>query len=150
MIIGAGTVTTVQQVSQVCDAGAQFVVSPNTNERVVLETCRRGMASFPGAFTCTEVMKAFDVGAHAVKVFPMVDASPRLIKALIAPLGEVLLIPTGGISARNASSYVASGAFALGIGSELVSPKILKPNGLKSLYKTATELTRLLKEYQAR
>jgi Entner-Doudoroff aldolase len=118
--IGAGTVLTQAQLSAVAHAGACFVVSPNTNPAIISGTHELGMASFPGAYTATEIVLASQSGADAVKVFPAVTLGPTYIKALRGPLPETRLIPTGGIHLGNMADYFAAGSFAVGIGSELV------------------------------
>lgn len=118
--IGAGTVLTQAQLSAVAHAGACFVVSPNTNPAIINGTRELGMASFPGAYTATEIVLASQSGADAVKVFPAVMLGPAYIKALRGPLPETRLIPTGGIHLGNMEDYFVAGSFAVGIGSELV------------------------------
>jgi 2-keto-3-deoxy-6-phosphogluconate aldolase len=78
------------------------------------------MASFPGAYTPTEIVLAAECGAHAVKVFPAVSLGPEYFRAIRGPLPNILLVPTGGIHLHNMAAYLEAGAFALGIGSELV------------------------------
>lgn len=124
--IGAGTVLTADQLQTVYQAGASFVVSPNVAQEIICKTRELGMASFPGAYTPTEIVLAAQLGAHAVKVFPAVSLGPPYFRALQGPLPDVKLIPTGGIHLGNMADYFAAGAFAVGIGSELVgAPEIL-------------------------
>jgi len=118
--IGAGTVLTTGQLGEVADAGASFIVSPNFDPEVVAQTRKLGLASFPGAYTATEVVAASSAGADAVKIFPAVSLGPEYIKALLGPLPTTRFVPTGGITIANAPAYIAAGAFALGIGSDLV------------------------------
>lgn len=148
LVMGAGTVTHVDQVLQVHDAGARFIVSPNTNTTVIGATRQRGMASFPGSLTCSEIVAALDAGANAVKLFPMVDASPNYVKAILAPLGKVRLIPTGGVTVSNGQDYLKAGAFALGVGSELVNANTFTPQGMQLLRKTTAELARMVNEFE--
>lgn len=118
--IGAGTVLTHVELSAVYDAGACFVVSPNTNPDIIQRTRELGMASFPGAFTPTEIVLAAECGADAVKVFPAISLGPEYLRALRGPLPNIQLVPTGGIHLDQVAAYFDAGAFALGIGSELV------------------------------
>lgn len=148
MVMGAGTVTRADDVQRVADAGAKFIVSPNTNPAVIAATRKAALASFPGAFTCSEIVSAVNAGAHAVKLFPMVDASPAYVKAVRAPLDDVRLIPTGGITVANAQGYLHAGSFALGIGSELVHANTFTPEGMAELRKTATKLANLVTEFE--
>lgn len=129
VLTGAGTVTTVQQ-AQICmDAGAQFVVSPGLSVAVVHAATERSILAMPGALTPTEVMAALEAGAKVIKVFPCGSAGgPKHIKALKAPFPNTLLVPTGGVNLTNAGDYLAAGAFALGVGTDLVDLQALKTN----------------------
>jgi Entner-Doudoroff aldolase len=129
MAVGAGTVLDVESVQRVADAGGQFIVSPNRNVKVIKETRRLGLASFPGCFTPSEIIEAIDAGADAVKLFPAMSLGPQFVKALRGPLPEVRTIPTGGINPAAAKKYIAAGAWAVGVGSDLIGPDALKPGG---------------------
>jgi len=118
--IGAGTVLTVEELRRVADCGASFIVSPNIDRPVIELTRNLGLASFPGAYTPTEIVLADRYGADAVKVFPAVSLGPLYIRALQGPLPGIRLIPTGGIHVQSLAEYQAAGAWAVGIGSELV------------------------------
>jgi 2-dehydro-3-deoxyphosphogluconate aldolase / (4S)-4-hydroxy-2-oxoglutarate aldolase len=118
--IGVGTVVNSTQLKSASDAGASFVVSPGTDPKIVRETRRLGLASFPGAFTATEVMLAASSGAHGVKIFPAAALGPSYIHALRGPFPDVEFVPTGGIHLDNLGEYLAAGSLAVGIGSELV------------------------------
>ncbi|HEU5408876.1 MAG TPA: bifunctional 4-hydroxy-2-oxoglutarate aldolase/2-dehydro-3-deoxy-phosphogluconate aldolase [Nitrospira sp.] len=120
LIIGAGTVLRHEEVAKAHDAGAQFIVSPNYSPDVIRATKRFGMASFPGCSTCTEMLQAVGQGADAVKVFPATTLKPEGVRAVLASLGQLRLIPTGGVTAFNAAEYFAAGAWALGVGSALI------------------------------
>jgi 2-dehydro-3-deoxyphosphogluconate aldolase / (4S)-4-hydroxy-2-oxoglutarate aldolase len=125
-LVGAGTVLTGSVVHQCVDAGASFIVSPGLDADTVVEAHARGVPAMPGALTPTEVIAAWNLGADLVKIFPVsaVGGAPYL-RALRGPLPEVKLFPTGGITAANAGEYLAAGASAIGIGSELVDTKAL-------------------------
>ncbi len=118
--IGVGTALKPAQLSAAADAGASFVVSPDINAGIVKETKRLGLASFPGAYTVTEILQAMDAGADAVKIFPAVSLGPAHIKAVRGPLPNARLVPTGGIDLTNLKAFLEAGSFAVGIGSELV------------------------------
>ena len=121
MLVGAGTVRTVDQLRAVLDAGAQFTVSPNLDLATVELAQRRDLLHLPGVFTPTEVQNAFVAGCRMVKLFPSEIVGPRYLRALRAPLDDVELVPTGGISPANVAEYVQAGAVAAGIGSALVT-----------------------------
>jgi len=121
ILVGAGTVMDPETAQACMLAGARFIVSPSLNLKTI-EICRlRGIAVFPGALTPTEVVTAWDAGADAVKVFPCsAVGGAKYLKALKAPLPQIELIPTGGVSLATAAEFLAAGAFALGVGGDLV------------------------------
>ena len=131
--VGAGTVLIPHEVSQVADAGGSFIVSPNCDQRVITATKYRNLVSLPGVFTPTEVVAAIDAGADAVKLFPATSLGPGYVKALRAPLSDIRIIPTGGVSPETAREYFAVGAWAVGVGSELLGKEFLVDKGFTTL-----------------
>lgn len=126
-VIGAGTVLDAQTANRCIQAGAQFIVSPALNEDTIRFCRERAVAVFPGALTPTEVVRAWNAGADAVKVFPAgAVGGANYLKALKAPLPQVELIPTGGVSLKTAGDFIKAGAMALGIGADLVDTKALR------------------------
>ena len=119
--IGAGSVVTVQQVKQVADAGAQFVVSPVCKREVIDACVALDLPTMPGAFTPSEIQQAWEWGASAVKVFPANHLGPRYFKDVLAPLPHLRLMPTGGVNLDNMRDWLDHGAFALGLGSSLIN-----------------------------
>jgi 2-dehydro-3-deoxyphosphogluconate aldolase / (4S)-4-hydroxy-2-oxoglutarate aldolase len=126
-LIGAGTVLDPETAQACIHAGAKFIVSPALNEETI-EFCReRDIAVFPGALTPTEVLRAWKAGADAVKVFPAgAVGGASYLKALKAPLPQIELIPTGGVSLKTAAGFIVAGAMALGVGADLVDPQSLR------------------------
>ena len=124
LLIGAGTVLDAETARSCLLAGAQFIVSPALDVRTI-ELCRRYSAPvMPGALTPTEIVTAWQAGADLVKVFPCsAVGGAKYLKALQAPLPQIPLIPTGGVSLSTAAEFLAAGAFALGVGSDLVDAK---------------------------
>jgi len=120
LLVGAGTVRTVDQVDLALNAGAQFIVSPNFDPDSVAYSQRRDVLHVPGVFTATEAQNAFVAGCRMLKLFPSEVLGPKYLKALRAPLNDVDFMPTGGISVDNLADYVRAGAVAVGIGSELI------------------------------
>lgn len=119
--VGVGTVRRPEDVDAAADAGATFVVAPNTDEAVGERAAQRGLGWFPGAFTPTEIGRAWDLGATAVKVFPAGSAGgPRYLREVRAPLDDVLLVPTGGVGVDDVPGYLQAGAVAVGMGSPLI------------------------------
>ena len=120
VIMGAGTVLDPETARAAILAGAQFIVTPAL-KLATIELCHRyGKPIIPGALTPTEILSAWEAGADMVKVFPADSMGPEYIKAVLAPLPQVRLAPTGGVSADNAASYLKAGATALGVGGKLV------------------------------
>jgi 2-dehydro-3-deoxyphosphogluconate aldolase/(4S)-4-hydroxy-2-oxoglutarate aldolase len=117
---GAGTVRTPDQVDAVAGAGAAYVVSPHTSARIGARAGALGLGWFPGAYTATEVVTAWELGAAAVKLFPASVGGPRYLRELRAPLDDVRLIATGGVDATTAGEFVAAGAVAVGAGGSLI------------------------------
>lgn len=123
VVVGAGTVLTTEQAAEAADAGADFLVSPGTDEEVVSAMTSTNGVVMAGALTPTEVMKAMRLGVDVVKIFPGSLGGPSYLRSLRGPFPEVPFMPTGGVSADNAADWFAAGAVALGAGSELASAK---------------------------
>lgn len=119
--VGAGTVLGPEEVEEVYRLGGTFVVSPVVDEAVIAASLDRSMLPIPGAFTPTEIMKAVRLGAPAVKLFPADALAPVFVRAILAPLPGLKLVPTGGVTLERAREFAAAGAWAVGVGSPLVS-----------------------------
>jgi 2-dehydro-3-deoxyphosphogluconate aldolase / (4S)-4-hydroxy-2-oxoglutarate aldolase len=117
--VGAGTVTTRRAAADAVAAGARFLVSPHTDPDLIGWAVTRGVPFLPGAFTATEVVRARDAGASAIKLFPASIGGPDLVRALLAPFPDLQLLPTGGIGVEDAADYLAAGAVAVGLGAWL-------------------------------
>ena len=129
VLIGAGTVLDPDIANRCVQAGAQFIVSPALNEETIAFCRRNDVAVFPGALTPTEVVHAWNAGADAVKVFPAgAVGGASYLKALKAPLPQIELVPTGGVSLKTAADFIKAGAMALGVGADLVDLKALREN----------------------
>ena len=127
VLIGAGTVLDAQTAQRCIAAGAQFLVSPGFDLATVQLANREGVLMMAGALTPTEVIAAWKAGSDFVKIFPCgTVGGAKYIKALKAPLPQIAMVPTGGVSLETAADYLLAGADALGIGGELVSPPTLK------------------------
>ncbi|CAN5586537.1 bifunctional 4-hydroxy-2-oxoglutarate aldolase/2-dehydro-3-deoxy-phosphogluconate aldolase [soil metagenome] len=120
VLLGAGTVLDGPTAHEVIDAGASFVVAPVLNAGTI-EACReRDIPVMPGCFTPTEMLQAWQLGADVIKVFPATTLGPGYFKDVRAPLPQLKLMPTGGVTPENAGDWIRAGAVALGIGSALV------------------------------
>lgn len=117
--LGAGTVTTPDQVRRARDAGAEFVVAPNVDPEVIAAARRYGIGCYPGGWTVSEVLTAWRAGASGVKLFPAATGGPAYLKHLRGPLPDIPLLPTGGIGIDEIVGYVRAGAFAVGLGGPL-------------------------------
>jgi 2-dehydro-3-deoxyphosphogluconate aldolase/(4S)-4-hydroxy-2-oxoglutarate aldolase len=138
LLTGAGTVLNAKNAEACLDAGAQFLVSPGISIPVSEIAAKRGVLAIPGALTPTEVMRAMEMDAELIKIFPCGSAGgPKHIKALKAPFPQARLIPTGGVSLSNANEYFAAGAFALGAGADLVDVGALRKNGPQKIVEMA-------------
>lgn len=127
VIIGAGTVLDPQTAQACIEAGAQFIVSPALNLETIALCGQQGILVMPGALTPTEVVTAWSAGADFVKVFPAgAVGGASYIKALKAPLPQVKLVPTGGVSLQTAAAFIKAGAEALGVGGDLVDVQVLR------------------------
>jgi 2-dehydro-3-deoxyphosphogluconate aldolase/(4S)-4-hydroxy-2-oxoglutarate aldolase len=137
LLVGAGTVIDPDDVNQIAVVGGCFIVAPNVDEAVIKAANEAGLLAIPGAYTATEILKAWHWGADLVKLFPASAGGPGYLKALRGPLSHIPLVPTGGISAGNAAAFMAAGAAALGIGGSLVNPDVLETGGLERLRERA-------------
>ena len=122
-LVGAGTVTTAQQVRDIKAAGGQLIISPHLDDNVVCEAVNLGLIALPGVATPTEAFRAIALGAHGLKLFPAEMISPAVVKSMRAVLpSHIRLIPVGGIGTHNMADYRKSGASGFGIGSALFAP----------------------------
>ena len=133
--IGAGTVVTKDDLDKALVAGAQFIVTPIIDKKIIRACVKKGVPIFPGAFTPSEIYKAWSWGAAMVKVFPATSLGPGYIKDLKAPLNMLKLLPTGGVSLDNMVNFLAAGADGLGIGSQLFDKNLVKEENWEGLQK---------------
>jgi 2-dehydro-3-deoxyphosphogluconate aldolase / (4S)-4-hydroxy-2-oxoglutarate aldolase len=126
-LLGAGTILDAETCRAAILAGAEFIVTPSLDARVIEMARRYSKPCFPGALTPTEVVTAWQAGADMVKVFPCGPVGgPQYIKALKGPLPHIDMVPTGGVSLANAAEFIKAGATAIAVGSELVDLKALR------------------------
>jgi 2-dehydro-3-deoxyphosphogluconate aldolase / (4S)-4-hydroxy-2-oxoglutarate aldolase len=147
LLTGAGTVTNAGQAEICIDSGAQFLVSPGLSVPAVEVASNRGIVAIPGALTPTEVMASLDAGAKLIKIFPCGSAGgPSHIKSLKAPFPETRLIPTGGVNLANAAQYFEVGAFALGVGADLVDLGAIRRNEAVRITETAKKFIEVVRK----
>ena len=150
-LIGAGTVLSAEQAEACIDAGAEFVVSPGFDAAMVELVLRKDVPCMPGALTPTEVITAWKAGVDMVKIFPCsAMGGAKYLRALKGPLPQVKMLPTGGVNAATAHEYLAAGAAALGIGSELVDATALSSGKLDVITARAKELVDAVAAARAR
>ena len=123
MLVGAGTVTSVELVEMAAEAGALYMISPDMDEDVIRRTRELGLVSIPGAYTATEAKKAYKAGADFVKLFPCVGDAPAYVKALCAPFNHIPFLAVGGVNADNVAEFIKAGAKGVGVGSCLANKK---------------------------
>ncbi|HWJ48857.1 MAG TPA: bifunctional 4-hydroxy-2-oxoglutarate aldolase/2-dehydro-3-deoxy-phosphogluconate aldolase [Candidatus Udaeobacter sp.] len=141
VLIGAGTVTNAEQAESCVRAGAQFLVSPGLSTSVLSVARVNNRLAIPGALTPTELMSAQDLGARLIKIFPCGNlGGPKYLKSLKAPFPHAQLIPTGGVNAANAAEFIAAGAYALGVGADLIDAAALREGNLEKITSAAREL----------
>jgi 2-dehydro-3-deoxyphosphogluconate aldolase/(4S)-4-hydroxy-2-oxoglutarate aldolase len=120
LLLGAGTVLDAETARTAILAGAEFIVAPTTDLSTI-SLCRRyAKVCLPGAFTPTEMLRAYEAGADLIKLFPATTVGPRYIRDVLAPLPMLRIVPTGGIGPENAGDYIKAGAVAVAMGSSLV------------------------------
>jgi 2-dehydro-3-deoxyphosphogluconate aldolase/(4S)-4-hydroxy-2-oxoglutarate aldolase len=151
ILIGAGTVLDAETARMCILEGAKFVVSPALNLGTI-EMCHRyTIPVLPGALTPTEIITAWQAGADVVKVFPCsAVGGAKYLQAIKAPMPQVDLIPTGGVSVATAAEFLAAGAFALGVGSDLVNAKAMAEGKPEVVTETAKKYLEIVREHQAK
>ena len=145
--IGAGTVCTMGDLEAAIDGGAQFIVTPILDEEVVKTAVARQLPVFPGAYSPTEIYRAWSLGASAVKVFPATQLGVQFIKDVSAPLNEIKLLPTGGVSRDNIRSFFEAGAVGVGMGSSLLDKHLIREENFAGLRDHFASLKREIQEF---
>jgi 2-dehydro-3-deoxyphosphogluconate aldolase / (4S)-4-hydroxy-2-oxoglutarate aldolase len=138
--VGAGTVISAKQAELAINAGAKYIISPNTSIDVINKTKQMGAVSIPGALTPTEVTFAYDAGADYVKLFPAGNFGIGYIKAVRAPLSHIPVLAVGGVSDENLLDFFNAGVSGVGVGSNIVNCKLIGEGKF-------SELTKLAKKY---
>ncbi|HZQ44246.1 MAG TPA: bifunctional 2-keto-4-hydroxyglutarate aldolase/2-keto-3-deoxy-6-phosphogluconate aldolase [Acidobacteriaceae bacterium] len=149
ILIGAGTVLDAETARMCMLEGAQFVVSPALNLQTI-EMCHRySIPVLPGALTPTEVVTAWQAGADVIKVFPASAlGGAKYLKSLKAPLPQVEMIPTGGVSLATAREFLEAGSFALGVGADLVDTKAMAEGKPEKITESAKKYLEIVREFR--
>src|SRR5690554_1004355 len=145
--VGAGTVCSLDELDQALEAGAQFIVTPIIDEAVIKKCVSLNIPIFPRAYTPTEIYRAWSLGATMVKVFPAGKLGPDYIKEVLAPLNQIQLLPTGGISLDNMQAFIKAGAKGFGIGSALVPKHLVENEKWEALSEHFTGFINKYKEF---
>lgn len=122
LVVGAGTVLTIQEAREAVSAGARFLVSPVVDDAVIAEATRLGVAMIPGCATPTEMLRAHRAGAPFQKLFPAPGTGPAWVAQTLGPLPFLRIVPTSGVTIENAAAYLRAGAFAVGFVNSLFEP----------------------------
>lgn len=146
--VGAGTVCTMDDLDRAIAAGAQFIVTPIVNVEVIKACVALKIPIFAGAFTITEIFKAWSAGADVVKVFPATSLGPDYIKEIKAPLNQVKLLPTGGVHIDNCIAFLKAGAEGLGMGGSLFNHTLIKAENWDALEQHFINIVKVVKAYQ--
>jgi len=139
VLVGAGTVLSVSQLDAVLAAGAQFVVSPGLDRRLVERCAEARVPILPGVLTPTEVMAGRGLGLDALKLFPSDSAGPEHLRALRSVFADIAFVPTGGVSSANAAGWFDAGAHALGLAGEFNAAH--RAGGAGAVRRLAQDLT---------
>ncbi|WP_298914682.1 bifunctional 4-hydroxy-2-oxoglutarate aldolase/2-dehydro-3-deoxy-phosphogluconate aldolase [uncultured Nostoc sp.] len=143
--IGTGTLFNLQQLQEAIASGAQFLFTPHFDPAMVQAAQEKNVPIIPGALTPTEIVTAWSQGASCVKVFPVqAVGGADYIKSLQGPLGQIPLIPTGGVTLENAKEFLQAGAIAVGLSSELFPKKLVTEGNWEAIASGAKNLVRQL------
>lgn len=144
VLLGAGTVITKKQVKMAIDAGAEYIISPNTDVEVIRYTKSLNKISIPGALTPSEAVTAYKAGADIVKLFPTAVFGTSYIKAIRGPLSHIPFTAVGGVTKENAADFIDAGASGVGVGGNLVSRKAIEAGDFYKIKETAEEYIKIL------
>ncbi|WP_149244035.1 bifunctional 4-hydroxy-2-oxoglutarate aldolase/2-dehydro-3-deoxy-phosphogluconate aldolase [Dyadobacter sp. 32] len=142
--IGAGTVCNKDDLEMALDSGAQFIVTPVLSKKVIKSCVKKGVPIFPGAYTPTEIYKAWTLGAAMVKIYPATSLGPQYIKDLKAPMSQLKLLPTGGVGLENMADFLLAGADGLGIGGQLFDKQLIQNRDWDGLYQHFKKFVNIL------
>ncbi|WHH58221.1 bifunctional 4-hydroxy-2-oxoglutarate aldolase/2-dehydro-3-deoxy-phosphogluconate aldolase [Petroclostridium sp. X23] len=143
--LGAGTVLTLEQVEKSVEAGAEYIISPNTDVKVIQKTKEMGKISIPGSFTPSEAVTAYNAGADIVKLFPAGILGTDYIKAFLAPLSHIPVVAVGGVTVENVNDFISAGAKGVGVGGNLVDKKAIYAGEYDKIIQVAQDYVNKIK-----
>ncbi|MDP4108997.1 MAG: bifunctional 4-hydroxy-2-oxoglutarate aldolase/2-dehydro-3-deoxy-phosphogluconate aldolase [Bacillota bacterium] len=144
--VGAGTVTSVKLADMAAEAGAKYIIAPDTNTEVIKHTRALGLVSIPGALTPTEITTAHAAGADFIKLFPAAAFGPGYLKAVLAPLNNVKLLAVGGVSDKNVKEFMDAGAVGAGVAGNLVNKKWIAEGRFGDITAAAAEFVKAIED----
>jgi 2-dehydro-3-deoxyphosphogluconate aldolase/(4S)-4-hydroxy-2-oxoglutarate aldolase len=148
MVIGAGTVLDAVTARTAILAGADFILSPILDIEMIRLCNTYAKIAVPGVFSPTEALSAWRAGAPLVKIFPANVLGPMYIKGVVGPLSQLHFLPVGGITLENARKFMEAGAYALGVGSEIVNKKRTDAGNVSEIRSTAEQFLSIIKEFK--
>jgi 2-dehydro-3-deoxyphosphogluconate aldolase/(4S)-4-hydroxy-2-oxoglutarate aldolase len=149
LAVGAGTVCNMNDLKKALDAGATFIVMPVVEEEIISSCVREAVPVFPGALTPTEIFRAWDMGATMVKVFPASVFGPKYFREIKAPLGNIKLMATGGVSAANIKEFFTFGASAAAFGASIFRKEWIENNNYGAIQKGIEAIIREYKDWKS-
>jgi 2-dehydro-3-deoxyphosphogluconate aldolase / (4S)-4-hydroxy-2-oxoglutarate aldolase len=148
-MIGCGTLLNLSDLQMAISAGAQFGFTPHVDEAMICYGREHGLRLHPGALSPTEIVAAWNAGASAVKVFPVgAMGGADYIRSLQGPLGQIPLIPTGGVTLRNAEAFIRAGAIAIGLAGDLFEKEAIIRQDWQSITEKMQGLVKTLKSIE--
>ena len=131
--VGAGTVLTLEEVDAAWKCGAEYMISPNVDEKVIRRTKELGLVSMPGAFTPSEIVDAYNYGGDIIKMFPAGLLGVSYMKAVLGPLSHIPLAAVGGVTPENLHEFMNIGVNCFGIGGNLVNRSLVSSRDFKGI-----------------
>jgi 2-dehydro-3-deoxyphosphogluconate aldolase/(4S)-4-hydroxy-2-oxoglutarate aldolase len=147
--IGAGTVLNLKMAKEAIESGAEYIISPNLDEEVLAYGLERGVEVWPGTMTPSEIVRAYNLGATTVKVFPIGSLGMNYIKDIRAPLNHIPMVVTGGVNQDNIKEVLGYGAIAAGLGGNLVNNSLIQKGEFEQITNLAKAYTKLVNEVEA-
>jgi 2-dehydro-3-deoxyphosphogluconate aldolase/(4S)-4-hydroxy-2-oxoglutarate aldolase len=149
-VIGAGTVLDAPTAAQAIHAGAQFTVSPVVKQEMITLCNRYGIPTLCGAYTPTEALHVHEYGGDFVKLFPANQLGPEYVKALLAPMPQLAIVPTGGVTVDNMAAYIKAGSVAVAVGTSVVNTSLIADKAWHDITERAARYVRAVKNIERR
>ena len=150
LLFGVGSILDAQTARSAILSGAHFIVAPTINFDVIQLCNRYSVPVMPGCYTPTEALAAWEAGADMIKLFPATVGGPGFVKALLAPLPQLEIVPVGGVDLTNAADFIRAGSTALGVGSSLVNQELLDSGDMAELTRRAAAFVEAVKNGRLR